>query len=142
MSRRDRWVIAGTAVAVLAMVGLGAVAIYLITAKNTPAPVAPTSTSATPPDPLAVAAAQQFADAISADDPAAAVPVVCAADKAGLLAAKPTGHKPATVVSGVVVNGGTGTFLLTKSPAQGERTQVRLTLTRQGGDWKVCGSAG
>ncbi|AHH96403.1 hypothetical protein GCM10010174_75940 [Kutzneria viridogrisea] len=133
--RKDTWVIIGTIAGVLVMLGLGAGAIYLITKKD-PAPTPPAAAPQT--DPLAAAAAQQFVDAVAADDPLQAMPAICSSEKASLQGTKPSGSKPRTKVSQLQVNGGTGTFTMEQTPG----TPTKLTLVKEGNDWKVCGSGG
>lgn len=133
-SRKDTWVIIGTVVGVLVMLGMGAGAIYLITKKDPPAVVTQTATT----DPLAGAAAQQFADAVTSDDPAAAMATICAAQKAALQAEKPTGRKIKAKVSDLKVSGTAGSFTLVETTDQGETKPLALTLVKEDKDWKVC----
>jgi hypothetical protein len=133
-SRKDTWVIIGTVAGVLVMLGLGAGAIYLITKKDPPPAVDQTATA----DPLAAAAAQQFTDAVTSDDPASALPTICAAQKAALQAGKPTGRKIGAKVTALKASGTTGSFTLVETSDQGETKPLTLTLVKEDKDWKVC----
>ncbi|MFC0429707.1 hypothetical protein [Kutzneria buriramensis] len=134
---KDRWIIAGTAVGVLAMLGLGAWAVIAITsAKNPPAPTS-VPQAAAPVDPMAAAAAQQFADALSDDDVAAAKLVVCSTEN-------PTtaGVKVPYEVKKLDVTGSSGTLTLVKHPQPGQDVAVPpVRLVKQNGAWQVCGTA-
>jgi hypothetical protein len=135
--RRDAWIIGGTAVGVLAMLGVGAWAVIAITSsKGQPTPP-PVSQVAAPVDPLAAAAAQQFADALANDDVAAARLVVCSSENP-----QATGVKVPYEVRKVDVTGSSGTVTLVKHPQTGQDVAVpAIRLVRQDGRWQVCGTA-
>jgi len=133
MRHKDGWIIAGTAVGVLAMLGLGAWAVIAITSSKHPSTPGGGSQAAVPVDPLAAAAAQQFADALADDDVAAAKLVVCSSENP-----QPAGVKVPYTVKSLTVNGSTGTLTLVK----GQDTAVpAVRLVKQDGGWKVCGTA-
>ncbi|MFI9389149.1 hypothetical protein [Kutzneria sp. NPDC052558] len=133
MSPRDRWILAGTAAGVLAMLGLGTWAVIAITSSKHPSTPGGGSQAAAPVDPLAAAAAQQFADALADDDVAAAKLVVCASENP-----QPAGVKVPYTVKSVTVNGSTGTVTLVKGQ---DTTVPAVRLVKQDGGWKVCGTA-
>ena len=132
--RKDAWIIAGTAAGVLAMLGLGAWAVVAITgSKHPPVPGGGNPQATAPVDPLAAAAAQQFADALANDDVAAAKLVVCSSENP-----QPAGEKVPYTVKSLTVAGTTGTLTLVK----GQDTAVpAVRLVKQDGGWKVCGTA-
>lgn len=133
MRRKDAWIIGGTAVGVLAMLGIGAWAIVAITSAKNPPVQGGGAQVAAPVDPLAAAAAQQFADALANDDVAAAQLVVCSSEKP-----QPAGVKVPYSVKSVAVTGSTGTVTLVKS----QNTPLpAFRLVKQDGGWKVCGTA-
>jgi hypothetical protein len=137
--RKDAWIIGGTAVGVLAMLGLGAWAVVAITSsKGQPSPPQATGSSAAGPvDPLAAAAAQQFSDALANDDVAAARLVVCSSENP-----QATGVKVPYEVRKLAVSGSTGTVTLVKHPQAGQDVAVpAIRLVRQDGRWQVCGTA-
>lgn len=134
MRRKDAWIIAGTAVGVLAMLGIGAWAIVAITSgKNPPVQGGGNTQAAAPVDPLAAAAAQQFADALANDDVAAAQLVVCSSENP-----QPAGQKVPYAVKSVAVTGSAGTVTLVKGQ---DTTLPAFRLVKQDGGWKVCGAA-
>jgi hypothetical protein len=137
--RKDAWIIGGTVVGVLAMLGIGAWAVVAITSgKGQPAqPQSTGSPAAGSADPLAAAAAQQFADALANDDVAAAKLVVCSSENP-----QATGVKVPYEVRKVAVTGSTGTVTLVKHPQAGQDVAVpAVRLVRQDGRWQVCGTA-
>jgi hypothetical protein len=131
--RRDGWIIVGTAAGVLAMLGLGTWAVIAITASRHPSTPGGGSQAAAPVDPLAAAAAQQFADALANDDIAAAKLVVCSSENP-----QPAGVKTPYTVKSLAVTGSTGTLTLVKGQ---DTTVPALRLVKQDGGWKVCGAA-
>ncbi|EWM18109.1 hypothetical protein [Kutzneria sp. 744] len=136
--RKDAWIIGGTAVGVLAMLGLGAWAVVAITSTRGQQPQSQGggSQAAGPVDPLAAAAAQQFTDALADDDVAAAKLVVCSSENP-----QAAGVKVPYEVRKLVVNGSTGTVTLVKHPQQGQDVDVpAVRLVKQDGAWKVCGT--
>jgi hypothetical protein len=136
--RKDAWIIAGTVVGVLAMLGLGTWAVIAITSKDRPAPPQATgSQTAGPVDLLAAAAAQQFADALANDDVAAARLVVCSSENP-----QATGEKVPYEVRKLAVTGSTGTLTLVKHPQTGQDVTVpAIRLVKQDGRWQICGTA-
>ncbi|MFC0542259.1 hypothetical protein [Kutzneria chonburiensis] len=136
--RKDAWIISGTVVGVLAMLGLGAWAVIAITSKGQPSPPQATgSQTAGPADPLAAAAAQQFADALANDDVAAAKLVVCSSENP-----QATGVKVPYEVRKLAVTGSTGTLTLVKHPQAGQDVAVpAIRLVKQDGRWQICGTA-
>ncbi|GAA3439970.1 hypothetical protein [Kutzneria kofuensis] len=136
--RKDAWIIGGTAVGVLAMLGIGAWAVVAITSsRNQPVPQGAGSPAAAPVDPLAAAAAQQFTDALANDDVAAAKLVVCSSENP-----QAAGVKVPYEVRKLAVNGSTGTLVLVKHPQPGQDVDVpAVRLVKQDGGWKVCGAA-
>jgi hypothetical protein len=134
---KDRWIIAGTAAGVLAMLGLGAWAVVAITSAHEPPAPTGAPPAAAPVDPLAAAAAQQFADALSDDDPAAAKLVVCSTENPSV-----SGVKVPYEVKKLDVTGSTGTLTLVKHPQPGQDVAVpAVRLVKQNGAWQVCGTA-
>jgi hypothetical protein len=137
--RKDAWIIGGTAVGVLAMLGLGAWAVVAITSGRGQPPQSQGGGSqvAAPVDPLAAAAAQQFTDALANDDVAAAQLVVCSSESP-----QATGVKVPYEVRKLEVNGSTGTLTLVKHPQQGQDVDVpAVRLVKQDGGWKICGTS-
>ena len=136
--RKDAWIIAGTAAGVLAMLGLGAWAVVAITSNKAQPPQVQGGglPVAAPVDPLAAAAAQQFADALANDDVAAAKLVVCSSENP-----QSVGVKVPYEVRKVAVNGSTGTVTLVKHPQAGQNVDVpAVRLVKQDGRWQVCGT--
>jgi hypothetical protein len=132
--RKDAWIIAGTAVGVLAMLGIGAWAIVAITGdKHPPVQGGGGTQAAAPVDPMAAAAAQQFADALADDDVAAAKLVVCSSENP-----QPANEKVPYTVKSVTVSGATGTVTLVKGK---DIPLPAFRLVKQGGGWQVCGTA-
>ncbi|QUQ63336.1 hypothetical protein [Kutzneria sp. CA-103260] len=133
MSPKDRRIIAGTAVGVLAMLGVGAWAVTAIIGGKHPSTPGGGSQAAAPVDPLAAAAAQQFADALANDDVDAAKLVVCSSENP-----QPAGVKVPYTVKSLTVTGSTGTLTLVKGQ---DTTVPAVRLVKQDGGWKVCGTA-